>query len=90
MKNIKKYRGALNLSQEELSKLTKVSRTRLSYIESDRCHSIKPEVLDSLSKVLKVSKIEILGLDNLKYLPENQEDCICLIKLLEEMMKKWD
>lgn len=85
MNNIKKYRGLRQLQQKELADLIGVARTRMSYYEGNSCRNVPPRVLKALEKHLNVSKIKILGISNLRYLPETEED----LEYLLETIKTW-
>lgn len=85
MNNVKKYRGFRQMQQKELADLIGVARTRMPYYESESCKNLPPRVLNSLEKHLQVSKIKILGVSNLRYLPETEED----LEFLIETIKTW-
>lgn len=60
MKNkIKYYRELKNLSQEELAKLSNVSRVTISGLENETIKVTTNTTMDKISKALGVSTIEL-------------------------------
>ena len=60
MKNkVKEKRLERGLSQEELSVLSKVSRTLISKLETEQLNNISVLTMDKISKALKTSKSEL-------------------------------
>lgn len=60
MKNkVKEKRLERGLSQEELSVLSKVSRTLISKLETEQLNNISVITMDKISKALKTSKSEL-------------------------------
>lgn len=90
MNNIKKFRGKEGLTQIDLAKEIDVTRALIVKLEKDSCHSTSPKTTKALCKRFNVTPCELYGLDNFRYLPQSKEDCLYLINLLEEEMKKWD
>ncbi len=90
MRNIKKLRERLGITQRELSDLSGIPRTYIVYLESDDCTQMSEKRIKQLCESLKVNRFELLGLNNLKYIPETKEETLYLISLLEGMMKKWE
>jgi transcriptional regulator with XRE-family HTH domain len=90
MNNIKKLRGREGLTQIDLANQINVTRALIVKLEKDTCHSTSQSTTEALCERFNVSPCELYGLDNLKYMPQSKEDCLNLINLLEEEMKKWD
>lgn len=90
MNNIKKLRGREGLTQIDLANQINVTRALIVKLEKDDCHSTSQSTTEALCKRFNVSPCELYGLDNLKHMPQSKEDCLYLINLLEEEMKKWD
>lgn len=68
-KNVKKYRKKLGLSQEKLAEISHISRSYISYIESETDHrSFSLEILFTLAEALQVP-VHVL-LDFREYLEE--------------------
>ena len=60
MKNkIKYYRDLKNMSQEELAKLSSLSRTTISGLESESTKVTTNTTMDKISKALGVSIVEL-------------------------------
>lgn len=58
--NLKKYRRERRLSQVELSKLTGVSRSHISEIESDKYKNITIDVLCKLCRGLSLTPNDLI------------------------------
>lgn len=56
---VKEKRLERGLSQEELSVLSKVSRTLISKLETEQLNNISVLTMDKISKALKTSKSEL-------------------------------
>ena len=60
--NIKKYRKANHLTQEDISQALRINRTSLSHYESDR--TVPPvEILVQLTRLLRLPSVDYLLLD---------------------------
>lgn len=90
MKTLVKHRGKLGMTQKELADKLGISRMRVIQLESDECHQLSKTLEDKLCNLFNVNKLELLGIDNLRHVPETKEEALYEIKLLEELMKKWD
>lgn len=88
MINIKKYRGLIGITQEELSQKVNLSRQFVCFLESDECKKMTYETASKISKVLNCSVLDLYGLDNLIIKPENDEESIKFIRLLVESLIK--
>ena len=67
--NLKYYRERANISQEELSRRTKISRTYISGIEvGDRRLTLNTAT--RIADILHVNPYELLGMDAIKYTGE--------------------
>lgn len=83
MINIKKYRGLAGLNQKELAKKLGITRQYVCAIESSNTHNINPEIIKKICNVLNNCTIlDLYGIDNLKYEPENDEQAIKFIILI--------
>ena len=87
MLNIKKYRGLAGISQQELGDRVGLTRQSICMIESSECNHITFENAKKISEVLNCSVFDLYGLDNLRYLPENDEQVSKLIKLIFTLFK---
>ena len=90
MKNIKRLRCLLGITQQELSVKTKIPRTRIVYFESDQCHKLSGCAEKKLCDFFKVNKYELYGIDILREIPKNKTDLQYVIDILEEAKNKWD
>lgn len=84
MNAIRKYRFLRGMTQAELSEKTGISRASVSFFESEKCHSIAKPTLEKISKALKESPINIMGMENFKIKPSNLKECEGLIELIKE------
>ena len=90
MKSIIKYRGKLGMTQKQLADKIGISRVRVVYLESDECRKLTNEIEEKLCNVFQINKFELLGIDNLRHIPETKEEALYEIELLKELMSKWD
>jgi len=88
MNNIAKYRGQANISQKDFANQLNMTRPGLSFIENGKAKNINHTNLLKMSEILGVSPIKLLGIENLKYIPETKEDFDYLIELLKEQREK--
>lgn len=88
MNNIAKYRGQANISQKDFAVQLGMTRPGLSFVENGNAKNIKHTKLLKMSEILGVSPIKLLGIENLKYIPESKEDFDYLIELLKEQKEK--
>ena len=88
MNNIQKYRGLKNISQKDFAAQLKMTRSGLSFIENGHVKNIDPSKLEEISRILDVSIVKLLGMENFKYIPGTKEDIDYLIELLEAEKEK--
>lgn len=79
MKAIRKLRGSIGLSQEDLADKIGVSRNTIAFIESDKCESISPIISTRLCDFFKVREIDLYIEDNLKLHPQTDMDRLNII-----------
>ena len=79
MKAIRKLRGSIGLSQEDLADKIGVSRNTIAFIESDKCESISPIISTRLCDFFKVSEIDLYIEDILKLHPQTDMDRLNII-----------
>lgn len=90
MVNLKRFRGIKGISQSDLAKELGISRTALINLEKD------PKIIPSNSTIHKmcdffeVSRTELLGLNNIRFLPKTKEELKFLIEQLQGVYEKWD
>lgn len=87
MDSIKKYRGQLGLTQEQLAKKIGVARILVTYWEKDNCQGLSLQNAQKLSKVFNCSLLQLYGINNFKKPPQDDNDRILLIKLLLKSME---
>jgi transcriptional regulator with XRE-family HTH domain len=90
MRNLRRLRGLKGLTQEQVSKLTNIPRTRLVYFESDKCHCLSDIAEKKLCAFYNVNKFELYGIDILRYLPETTEELQYVIDVLVKGNDLWD
>ena len=82
MINIKKYRGMLDISQEELARRLGVTRPMVCYLEKKETHDIDRETANKLCSIFGCELIDLYGLDNFRVLPSNDKEILSVIKML--------
>lgn len=85
MNNIRKFRGLTGITQKELAEQVGVARCFISVMESSE-YPLSLKTAEKMSKVLNCSTIELLGTDNLKLQPNNDDEKILIIKMLYETL----
>ena len=84
MRNVKKFRGELGLTQVMLASKIGVTRAGVVNLEKEDCHSTSKETTEALCRTFGVSPCKLYGIDNLRYLPASKEDFDELIEILKE------
>lgn len=87
MNNIKKFRGLLGISQQELGEKVGLTKASICLLERPECHSITEANAIKISKVLNCSVIELYGMDNLKFRPKDDTQKIQLIKIIYDAIE---
>ena len=85
MNNIQRIRKEKGIKQLDFAKMLGMTRPGLSYVENGNAKFIAEDKLQKMCEILDVSKIKLLGLGNIKYIPETEEDIDYMISLLEEL-----
>ena len=85
MNNIQKYRNEKGIKQVDFAKMLNMTRPGLSFIEHGNARFIREDKLEDMSKILNVSIIKLLGLENLKHIPTTIEDIDYMIEMLKEL-----
>lgn len=88
MENLKKLRGKMGISQEELAKEVGLSRVSINYFECGVRKTASPQNLKKICDFFNVTPCELYGVDNLRYVPETREDWQKFINILTEEMNK--
>lgn len=90
MVNLKRLRGIKGISQGDLAKELGISRAAIVNLEND------PKIIPSNSTIAKmcdffeISKTELLGLNNIRFLPKTKSELKILIEQLQGVYDKWD
>lgn len=74
MKNIKILRGKLGLTQLELAEKLGITRVYMTTLESESTTSLSEELAHKLCEIFNVKEYELLGINNLKYIPATKEE----------------
>lgn len=85
MNNIKRYRGLAGISQKDFAEKLEMTRAGLIYIENGKIGTIRKNTLNKMCDILNATPTQLLGLDNLKYLPSTIEDIDYMISLLQKL-----
>lgn len=85
MNNIAKYRGLKGITQKDFAEQIGMTRPGLSFIENGYAKNIDSEKIEKMSKILGVSPITLLGMDNLKCIPDTKEDVDYMIEILNKL-----
>ncbi len=88
MNNIKKYRALAGITQTDFAKQLGISRTGLGLIENGKVWIINKKTLTNICSILGVTQTQVLGLENLKYIPDNDKDIDYMIELLQGLKKE--
>jgi DNA-binding XRE family transcriptional regulator len=87
MKNIKKLRAKMDISQEDLAKMVGVSRTTLNTWENSAtvlCKGNEEKLLD----IFKCNIYELYGMDEFKHYPKDSESKIGIIAMLYNLLEQ--
>lgn len=60
-KNLRVERAKLNITQEELSRMSGVNRPTISLIENDKMRDLKLNTVIKLAKALNITVSELIG-----------------------------
>lgn len=74
MKNVKVLRGQLGMTQQELADKLGVTRVYVTMLEAETYGGVSEDLLNKMCEIFKVKKHELLGIHNLKYVPETTEE----------------
>lgn len=88
MNNIKKLRGKQGYALCEFAGKVGLSKQGLIEIEKSNSKNLKPNTVERICEVLKVSPIQALGEDNFRSVPKTISEIDEEIAILEEMKKK--
>lgn len=83
MNNIRKIRAQQGMSGSDLAKKMGVSRAFISRAELDCI--IGKKNIKKFSEILNVNPIYLLGADNFKILPKNEEEKQILIDIIKKL-----
>ena len=86
MLNIKKLRGKLGISQQELADKIGVSRASVNWWESPDCESVTPRIQVVLCDIFNCSPLDLYGSDNFKIKPQTNEERRRMISYIENDM----
>lgn len=85
MKNIKKYRGAKNLTQQQLADILGVSRVTVNNMETIPGYATSDDNVKKLCELFKCKPYDICDTDTiLRYKPSSREDAEALVKEIKE------
>lgn len=88
MNNLKKIRGVNNLSQKEMAEKLGISRQMYNNLENGKNPNSK--VVSKICEEFNITPCELLGINNLKFKPENKSDFEMFIAILEKECAKWE
>lgn len=83
MNNLRKIRKKKGLTQQELADMVGVSRQLICYMEKGK-YNITNSIIKKMSKALEISPVEIMGVDNFKFMPKTEEEKEYVIKIVKE------
>lgn len=87
MKNIKRLRAKINISQEELAKKVGVTRTTLNTWENT-ISKLSEENEKKLLDIFGCNIYELYGMDEFKHYPKESENKIGIILMLYNLLEK--
>lgn len=82
MKNLRLYRGRKGLSQKDLSSKIGTSVNMITLLEKADYLKLSEEKLIQIAEVLNCDPFELIGVENLKFKPANDEQRIIFLKNL--------
>ena len=87
--NIRKYRKARRLSQEQVGQVLGLNRSSVSKIERGETIAVKPEQVAALCKLFECSPTDLLGMSSVKVsssapLTADQQKLIAAVSVLNE------
>lgn len=85
MNNIKKHRGSLGLSQQQLADKIGVSRATIIGLENYDNIYLSIETAKKLSELFNCSIVDVYGVDILRYVPRNEEEKKQIIDIINEL-----
>ncbi len=80
MNNIKRFRVLAGLTQVELAKDLEISRTAVIKLETGQTKIASKDTTQKMCELFNTTPVMLYGLDNLTYLPINEEDIEYLVK----------
>lgn len=89
MKNIKRLRAKMNISQEDLAKKVGVSRTTLNTWENSAA-KLTEDNEQKLLDIFGCSIYELYGMDEFKHYPKEVENKIGIILMLYNVLDQED
>ena len=87
MKNIKKFRYQLGLTQQELADRLGITRSHASFLEKKTTKTLAPETANKLCGLFGCSLVSLYGMENFKVEPKNDEEKIEMIRILIDSLE---
>lgn len=84
MKSLKMLRGKLGLSQQEFADKLGVTRVHVVSLEKEDNTHLSDTMVKKICEIFELKDYELLGINNLKYIPKTKEDLEKFIEILRE------
>lgn len=82
MRNIKILRGKTGMTQQEVADKLGITRVYMTNLESDLTTSLSNELTEKFCELFEVKEYQLLGINNLKYIPKTKEELEEFIEIL--------
>ena len=90
MKNIKKFRYQLGITQEELAVRLGITKSHVSFLEKKTTKTLAPGTAKKLSDLFGCSICSLYGMENFKVEPQNDAEKLEMINFLIESLESED
>lgn len=87
MKNLKKIRYQLGITQQQLADKTGFTKSHISFLEKDSTRTISKPTVEKMSEVLGYSVCYLYGLENFKIEPKTDQEKLEVINLLIDSLE---
>jgi transcriptional regulator with XRE-family HTH domain len=87
MKNIKKLRYQLGMTQQQLADKLGLTKSHISFLEKDSTRTISKCTVEKMADILGCSVSYLYGMENFKIEPETDEEKIEIINFLIENLE---
>lgn len=87
MKNIKKIRYQLGITQQQLADKLGFTKSHISFLEKNDTKTMSKDTAKRISEVLGCSVTYLYGMENFKYEPQTDEERLEIIEFLIDSLE---